>query len=156
MKKATFIFAIISVLFLSQSFTKTIFHEKNQNIQNNDSIKKLSYLDSIYSEGEYNYKLYKNNAHASYYAQKFTGKKTSSGRIFDNNKLYAAHRTFAFGTKLRLTNPRNGKFVIVEVVDRGPFVKGREIDVSQKAFMEITSNKGSGEMMVKIEVQIKI
>lgn len=95
--------------------------------------------------------IFKRNAHASYYHDKFNGKKTASGKRFDNNKLSAAHRKFPFGTKLRITNEDNGKSVIVEVIDRGPFARGREIDLSKKAFMEIASNKGSGAVNVKIE-----
>jgi rare lipoprotein A len=94
---------------------------------------------------------FKKNAHASYYHDKFNGKKTASGKRFDNSKLTAAHRKFPFGTKLRVTNEANGKSVIVEVTDRGPFARGREIDLSKKAFMDITSNKRSGAVIVKIE-----
>lgn len=95
--------------------------------------------------------LFKKNAHASYYHDKFNGKKTASGKRFDNSKLTAAHRKLPFGTKLRITNEANGKFVIVEVTDRGPFARGREIDLSKKAFMDITSNKRGGAVIVKIE-----
>ncbi len=98
------------------------------------------------------FKPYKKEAHASYYADKFTGKRTSSGSRFDNNKYTAAHKKFPFGTKVRVTNEKNGKSVIVEVTDRGPFVKSREIDLSKRAFMDIASNKGSGGMLVTIEV----
>jgi rare lipoprotein A len=95
--------------------------------------------------------LFKKNAHASYYHDKFNGKKTASGARFDNTKLTAAHRKLPFGTKLKITNEVNGKFVIVVVTDRGPFAKGREIDLSKKAFMDIASNKSSGAVIVKIE-----
>ncbi|AOW08585.1 septal ring lytic transglycosylase RlpA family protein [Flavobacterium gilvum] len=95
--------------------------------------------------------IFKKNAHASYYHDKFNGRKTASGKRFDNSKLSAAHRKFPFGTKLRITNEENGKSVIVEVIDRGPFARGREIDLSKKAFMDITSNKNSGAVNVKIE-----
>lgn len=94
---------------------------------------------------------FKKDAHASYYHDKFNGKKTASGKRFDNKKLSAAHRKFPFGTKLRITNEANGKSVIVEVIDRGPFARGREIDLSKRAFMEIASNKSSGAVIVKIE-----
>jgi rare lipoprotein A len=97
------------------------------------------------------YKLYKKGVHASYYANKFNGKRTASGKRFDNNKYSAAHRKFPFGTLLRITNEETGKSVFVEVTDRGPFSRGREIDLSKKAFMEIVSNKNSGSMLVKIE-----
>lgn len=95
---------------------------------------------------------YKKDAHASYYADKFHGRKTASGVPFDMNKYTAAHKKFPFGTKLRVTNQANGESVIVEVNDRGPFVRSREIDLSKKAFMEIAKNKGAGVMMVTIEV----
>lgn len=95
--------------------------------------------------------IFKRNAHASYYHDKFNGKKTASGNRFDNQKLTAAHRKFPFGTILRITNEVNGKSVIIEVTDRGPFAKGREIDLSKKAFMDITSNKKGGAVIVKIE-----
>lgn len=99
-----------------------------------------------------NYKLFKTNAHASYYHDKFNGRKTASGRRFDNDKLTAAHKKFPFGTKLKITNEINKKFVIVEIIDRGPFIKGREIDLSKKAFMDIASNKKSGLVYVTIEI----
>ncbi|MFN7099295.1 MAG: septal ring lytic transglycosylase RlpA family protein [Flavobacterium sp.] len=98
------------------------------------------------------FKFYKKDAHASYYADKFNGKRTASGKRFDNSKYTAAHKKFPFGTKLRITNEKNGKSIIVEVIDRGPFVRSREIDLTKRAFMEITANKGSGAMLVKIEV----
>lgn len=101
------------------------------------------------------FKSYKKIAHASYYHDKFNGKRTASGRKFDNKKYTAAHRKFPFGTKLKITNEANGKFVIVEVIDRGPFSRGREIDLSKKAFMELVDNKNSGAVDVKIEVEDK-
>ena len=89
---------------------------------------------------------------ASYYHQKFNGRKTASGEIFNNNKLTAAHRTYPFGTLLKVTNVINGKSVIVKVNDRGPFVKGKGLDLSRKAFMEITDNPNKGNLEVTIEV----
>jgi rare lipoprotein A len=101
------------------------------------------------------FKPFKKEAHASYYADKFNGRRTTSGRRFDNNKYTAAHKKLPFGTKVRVTNEKNGKWVIVEITDRGPFVKSREIDLSKRAFMDIVSNKGSGGMLVTIEVMAK-
>lgn len=98
---------------------------------------------------------YKKNAIASYYANKFNGRKTASGKRFDNNKYTAAHKKLPFGTKVKVTNPVNGKFVIVEITDRGPFVRSREIDLSRRAFMEIAHNKSSGIVRVNIEIVIK-
>ena len=109
-------------------------------------------VDSLETIGNLTFKLYKKKAHASYYHNKFNGKRTASGKRFDNNKYTAAHRKFPFGTKLRVTNEVNGNCVIVEVNDRGPFSKGREIDLSRRAFMEIAHNKNSGYVDVTIEV----
>ncbi len=97
-------------------------------------------------------KAFKTKAHASYYADKFNGRKTASGTRFNNNKYTAAHRKLPFGTKLKVTNEANGKSLIVEVTDRGPFSKGRELDLTKRAFMDIASNKNSGVIIVKIEI----
>ncbi|UQD55434.1 septal ring lytic transglycosylase RlpA family protein [Flavobacterium sp. K5-23] len=99
------------------------------------------------------YKLHKKNVSASYYHDKFNGRKTSSGIRFDNNKYTAAHRKFPFGTKLKVTNEVNGKSVIVEVIDRGPFTKGRELDLTRRAFFDIAAHKGKGVLKVTIAVQ---
>ena len=89
---------------------------------------------------------------ASYYHNKFNGRKTASGEVFSNNKLTAAHRTYPFGTYLKVTNVANGKSVVVKINDRGPFTKGKELDLSRKAFMDITDNPNKGHLPVNIEV----
>lgn len=96
--------------------------------------------------------LYKQDVLATYYADKFNGRKTSSGEKFHNKKYTAAHMRLPFGTKVRVTNEKNGKWVDVKVNDRGPFSKKLEIDLTKQAFMEIASNKGSGTFKVKIEI----
>lgn len=88
---------------------------------------------------------------ASYYHDKFTGRRTASGTVFDNAKYTAAHKTLPFGTRVKVTNLKNKKSVILTITDRGPFTKSREIDLSKKAFMEIAQNKGQGELRVSIE-----
>lgn len=98
------------------------------------------------------YRPYKKAVHASYYHDKFNGRKTASGKRFDNSKLTAAHKKLPFGTKLRVTNPLNSKSVIVTVTDRGPFTRGREIDLSKKAFMDISHVKGRGYLNVNLEI----
>jgi len=97
------------------------------------------------------YRPYKKAVHASYYHDRFNGRKTASGKRFDNSKYTAAHKKLPFGTKLRVTNPVNNKSVIVTVIDRGPFTRGREIDLSKKAFMEIAHVKGRGFLNVNLE-----
>lgn len=109
-------------------------------------------IDSVEAIGNLTFKLFKSKGHASYYAERFNGKRTASGKKFDNKKYTAAHRKLPFGTKLRVTNIVNGKYVIVEITDRGPFTKGREIDLSKRAFMDITHNKNNGGLDVLIEI----
>ncbi len=70
---------------------------------------------------------------ASYYADKFEGRKTASGAIFKQNKMTAAHKTLPFGTKVKVINKANGKKIKVQINDRGPFIEGRIIDLSKKA-----------------------
>ena len=74
---------------------------------------------------------------ASFYAKKFSGRKTASGERLHHDSLTCAHRTYPFGTQLKVTNPANGKTVIVRVTDRGPYVKGRIIDLSVRAAKEL-------------------
>ena len=74
---------------------------------------------------------------ASFYAKKFSGRKTASGERLHHDSLTCAHRTYPFGTQLKVTNPANNKTVIVRVTDRGPYVKGRIIDLSVRAAKEL-------------------
>ena len=74
---------------------------------------------------------------ASYYGKEFHGRKTANGETFDMNAMTAAHRTLPFGTMVRVTNLANDKFVTVRINDRGPFIKGRIIDLSYGAAKEI-------------------
>lgn len=74
---------------------------------------------------------------ASYYDDSFHGRKTASGEKYDKNQLTAAHKTLPFGTKVKIKNPANGKSVNVVINDRGPYIKGRVIEVSKKAAQAI-------------------
>src|SRR5205085_2075572 len=73
----------------------------------------------------------------SYYADKFDGKKTASGAIFKKDGFTAAHRSLPFHTKIKVTNLSNGRSVIVEVTDRGPFAHDRILDLSPAAARQI-------------------
>ncbi|PSV99813.1 septal ring lytic transglycosylase RlpA family lipoprotein [Photobacterium iliopiscarium] len=88
---------------------------------------------------------------ASYYANMFQGRKTANGQIFDQGKLTAAHRTLPFGTKVKVTNINNHKSVIVTINDRGPFIRGRIIDLSSSAFKAI-GNPRTGVLNVTMEI----
>lgn len=74
---------------------------------------------------------------ASYYADQFHGRKTANGETFDMNKLTAAHRSLPFGTKVKVTNLQNRRQVIVRINDRGPYAKGRVLDVSYEAAKQL-------------------
>ncbi len=88
---------------------------------------------------------------ASYYAHDFHGKKTANGEIFDMHQLTAAHRSFPFNTKVRVTNLDNGKSCIVRVNDRGPFKLIRIIDLSRGAAEALDMIK-TGTASVQLEV----
>jgi len=94
---------------------------------------------------------YTQTGKASYYSDKLQGRKTASGEPYDKRALTAAHRTLPFGTKVRVTNTKNGESVTVRVNDRGPFSKGRIIDLSRAAFSAI-GNISAGILTVTIEV----
>ena len=86
---------------------------------------------------------------ATWYGPGFHGKRTASGEVFNQNALTAAHKKFKFGTKLKITNIKNGKSVIVKINDRGPFGKGKDLDLSKAAFSKI-ANLNQGVIKVKI------
>lgn len=88
---------------------------------------------------------------ASYYAHDFHGKKTANGEIYDMHGFTAAHRSYPFGTKVRVTNLSNGKECIVRVNDRGPFKLERIMDLSLGAAESLEMLK-SGTATVKLEV----
>ena len=74
---------------------------------------------------------------ASFYSKKLFGRMTASGERLHPDSLTCAHRSYPFGTKLMVYNPANGRSVIVKVTDRGPFVRGRIIDLSWRAAKEL-------------------
>lgn len=84
---------------------------------------------------------------ASFYGKRFHGRPTASGEPFDMNQLTAAHRTLPFGSKVRVTNPANGKSVVVRINDRGPFHGKRVIDLSRSAAQQLgLIQRGSGRV----------
>jgi rare lipoprotein A len=74
---------------------------------------------------------------ASWYGPRFHGKVTANGEIYDQMAFTAAHKSLRFGTLLKLTNKKNGKSVIVRINDRGPYIPGRQLDVSKAVAMEL-------------------
>ena len=71
--------------------------------------------------------------YASWYGGKFHGRQTASGEIYNKQQMTAAHRKLPFGTRVRVTNRKNGRSVVVRINDRGPYAAGRIIDVSEAA-----------------------
>ena len=152
MKLAAQVIGFIVLLIFFSSFKSSHIIKKNNTFYlgvQQDSV----LTDSIAIDSSVvSYTLYKEGVHASYYHDKFNGRKTASGEKFDNNLYTAAHKTLKFGTKLKITNPLNNESVIVTVNDRGPFTKGREINITKKAVMDIANCKLPGFLNVTIEI----
>ncbi len=74
---------------------------------------------------------------ASWYGPRFHGKLTANGEIYDQMAFTAAHKSLKFGTLLKITNPKNQKSVIVRINDRGPYIRGRQLDLSKAAALQI-------------------
>jgi rare lipoprotein A len=87
----------------------------------------------------------------TYYSRRFHGRKTASGERYSSDALTCAHRSLPFNTVLKITNPKNGNSVIVKVNDRGPFSKGRQLDVSYAAAKELGMLRAG---VLPMEVQI--
>ncbi|MDA7787953.1 septal ring lytic transglycosylase RlpA family protein [Sphingomonadaceae bacterium] len=88
---------------------------------------------------------------ASYYGRRFHGRQTANGERFDMNAMTAAHKTLPFGTLVEVTNPRNGRTVTVRINDRGPFIRGREIDLSRGAAQQVgLIQRGHGRVELAI------
>ena len=89
------------------------------------------------------------SGHASYYGNELAGRRTASGEMFNPSDFTAAHRTVAFGTRVKVTHLGNGREVIVRVNDRGPWGRGRIIDLSYAAAKELGMHR-SGTAQVKL------
>lgn len=88
---------------------------------------------------------------ASYYGRAHDGRRTASGEVFDMHAMTAAHRTFPFGTRVRVTNLTNGRRAVVRINDRGPHKEQRIIDLSYAAAREL-GMVGAGVARVRVEV----
>jgi rare lipoprotein A len=105
------------------------------------------------STGENGQTLVEQVGEASFYGDGFHGKKTASGERFDQNDLTAAHPSLPLGTNATVTNLETGNSVEVKINDRGPYVKGRDIDLSKGAAKELGMTK-DGVAPVKIEAEV--
>ena len=91
---------------------------------------------------------------ASWYGPGFHGKKTANGEVYDQMSFTAAHKSLKFGTLLKIINKKNGKFVVVRINDRGPYIEGRDLDLSKAAAIQLGLMK-RGVARLKVE-EIKI
>jgi len=87
---------------------------------------------------------------ATFYARRFAGRRMASGKLYDPDALIAAHRTLAFGTRVRVTNLENHRSVVVVIADRGPFHRARIIDLSRRAARRLDMI-GAGVARVRVE-----
>jgi rare lipoprotein A len=102
------------------------------------------------SDSEVSGRGYRAEGTASYYGKAHHGKRTASGERFNQNALTAAHRTLPFGTRVRVTNLDNGRSVVVRINDRGPFGRGRIIDLSKAAAEQLNMLR-TGTAPVRLE-----
>jgi len=130
------------ILIFACSTSQTTRRTPEDNLRSRDQLRKDRTLTE--SQG-------KIIGYASYYAEKFHGKKTASGEIFDMNSFTAAHRTLPFGTICKVTNLENNKSVVVRINDRGPFIEDRILDLSKGAARAI-DGLAAGIIKVKIEI----
>lgn len=96
--------------------------------------------------------VFKQQGVASYYAAKFNGRRTASGERYSGRKLTAAHRTLPFGTLVRVSDAKTGRWLVVKINDRGPHNRRRIIDLSYEAARQLGMTKGGGLLKVKIRV----
>ncbi len=124
-----FITAVISIFFYGSEY---VFSQEAVILENDTIIQVNS--DQIKAEISYSrdYKM-----HASWYGAEFGNRPTANGEIFDPNGFTAAHKTLPFGTVLMIENPSTGKSVIVRINDRGPYITGRDIDLSRAAAKQL-------------------
>ena len=156
MKKGLILLCLVLAVALAWGQTTTL--NKQKTIIAKDTLKKNKtaateiIVEDTIPVKPFQLKPFKKSVIASYYADKFNGRRTTSGKKFSNSGYTAAHKKLPFGTKVKVTNEANGRFVIVEITDRGPFVRSKEIDLTKRAFMDLADNKRSGMLRVKIEI----
>ena len=156
MKKGLILLCLVLAVALAWSQTTPLNKQKTIVVKDTLKKNKTPAADIIVEDSipvkSLQLKAFKKSVIASYYADKFNGRRTTSGKKFSNSGYTAAHKKLPFGTKVKVTNEVNGRFVIVEITDRGPFVRSKEIDLTKRAFMDLADNKRSGMLRVKIEI----
>lgn len=144
MKKFIYILPLLVVLFFQKENLKMVPSQEKPKLKVTDTIKKDTIVEKL--------EMYHKGANASYYANKFNGRRTASGTKFNNNDMTCAHRKLPFGTKLKVTGVKTKKVVYVTVTDRGPFSKTKHIDLTRKAFMAVAPKSYGGHIEVDLEI----
>lgn len=108
--------------------------------------------DSAWMDSTRIIKKFRQTGIASYYAIRFHGRRTASGERYSRHKLTAAHRTLPFGTLVKVTDVKTGRWLIVRINDRGPYNNKRIIDLSYEAARQMGMVKGKGLLKVRIRV----
>ena len=145
--------AIMSFIFVIDGLVGFTVIE-NEKSGNREQILTEEFVPEAITEGTVNTSsvkyLNRGTMKASWYGPKFHGKVTANGEIYDQMALTAAHKSLKFGTLLKVTNPKNGKSVIVRINDRGPYIGDRELDLSKGAATKLGLIE-RGVARVKIE-----
>lgn len=114
---------------------------KSDNSENNERILVDEFVPASVKENTVNTSaiefIDRGTMKASWYGPKFHGKMTANGEVYDQMAFTAAHKSLRFGTLLRVTNPKNGRSVIVRINDRGPYIEGRDLDLSKGSAIEL-------------------
>ena len=141
---------IISVMILLVGFT-VVTNEASENTEpvKSEEVTSLSTNENITNTSIVNYEDI-GTMRASWYGPKFHGKITANGEIFNQMAYTAASKVLKFGTLLKITNPRNNKSVIVRINDRGPYIAGRQLDLSKAAALSLGMMKRG---VIKVEVE---
>ncbi|GAB3203033.1 rare lipoprotein A [Pontibacter aydingkolensis] len=129
-------------------FTKALKHIKQVFIL---ALLIISTSSCASSSASFGQRGYTEEGKASYYSRKLQGRKMANGEPYRRGKLTAAHKTLPFGTKVKVTNLQNNQTVKVKITDRGPYAKGRIVDLSEAAAKKIGSVK-AGVVPVKMKV----
>lgn len=146
MRKFIYILPLLVVLFFQKENLRMFPSQEKPKSKVLDTLKKdtLKPVEKL--------EMYHKSAHASYYANKFNGRRTASGSKFNNNDMTCAHRKLPFGTKLKVTGVKSKKVVYVTVTDRGPFVKTKHIDLTKAAFDKVKPSAYGGHIEVDLEI----
>jgi rare lipoprotein A len=125
--------------------------EANNNIEpvNNAEITSVNNDETVASKSIVNY-IDKGNMVASWYGPRFHGKITANGEIYNQYAFTAASKSLRFGTLLKVINPRNDKSVVVRINDRGPYISGRQLDLSKAAALALGMMKRG---VIKVQVE---